>query len=309
MPSQGECVDLNIANRAEPQRRDEDDVGVIDHVGLVGKDVHAMRAAFQRLGFAATAPKELMRWDSKTGERESLQQESAHAVLEQGYIELSAVVTDDASHHLARYLRRYQGLHVLALSSGDIDADHARCEQAGLEPTPVSIATRDVEYGVRQGTAQFRWFMLAPHSAPEGLLCYVHNHTPELVFQPEVMSHPNSAVALHGVTVVASKPERAAEHYRALLGLDPIAGDEELRFEMDGQCIRIMTRHAFIARYPGAGVPAMPCLRAFDVIVRDLGAARAYLNATRVRHQVREDGSLWVGPRSACGAALRLISA
>jgi hypothetical protein len=27
-----------------------------------------------------------------------------------------------------------------------------------------------------------------------------------------------------------------------------------------------------------------------------------------VRHQVREDGSLWVGPRSACGAALRLMT-
>lgn len=281
---------------------------MIDHIGLVGRDVHAMRVAFERLGFMPTTPKLLVRWDSKTGERESLKQESAHAVLEHGYIELAAVLTDEPTHHLAPYLRRYQGLHILALSSSDIDADHARCERAGLAPTPVIIATRDVEYGTRQGAAQFRWFMLAPESAPEGLLCYVHNHTPELVFQPEVMSHPNSAVALHGVTVVASKPERAAEHYRALLGQDPIAGDEELRFESRQQCIRIMTRPAFVARYPGAGVPAMPCLRAFEVAVRDLGAARAYLNATRVRHQVREDGSLWVGPRSACGATLRLIS-
>ncbi len=281
---------------------------VIDHIGLVGRDVHAMRVAFERLGFMPTAPKLLMRWDSKTGERESLKQESAHAVLEDGYIELSAVLTDDPAHHLAPYLRRYQGLHILALSSSDIDADRARCEKAGLAPTPVTIATREVEYGSRPGAAQFRWFMLAAESAPEGLLCYVHNHTPEIVFQPEVMNHPNSAIALHGVTIVASKPERAAEHYRVLLGQEPIAGDEELRFESGQQCIRIMTRHVFIARYPGAGVPAMPCLRAFDVTVRDIGAARAYLNATRVRHQVREDGSLWVGPRSACGAALRLIS-
>ncbi len=282
---------------------------VIDHVGLLGRDVHAMRVTFERLGFAPTPPKLLMRWDAKTGERESLKQESAHAVLEHGYIELAAVLTDDPGHHLTPYLRRYQGLHILAFASSDIDADHARCAGAGLEPTTVTIATREVEYGSRQGAAQFRWFMLAPQSAPEGLLCYVHNHTPELVYQPEVMNHPNSAIGLHGVTIVASKPERAAELYRALLGLEPIAGDEELRFEPGNQSIRIMTRHAFIARYPGAGVPAMPCLRAFDVIVRDLGAARAYLNATRVRHQVREDGSLWVGPRSACGAALRLMAA
>jgi hypothetical protein len=281
---------------------------VIDHVGLVGRDVHAMRVAFERLGFVPTPPKLLMRWDAKTGERESLKQETSHAVLEHGYIELAAVLTDEPDHHLARHLRRYQGLHILAFTSDDIDADYARCAAAGLEPTPVMIATRDVEYGSRQGAAQFRWFMLGAESSPEGLLYYVHNHTPELVFQPEVMNHPNSAVGLHGVTIVASKPERIAEHYRTLLGIDPVAGEEELRFEPGNQYIRIMTRHAFIARYPGAGVPAMPCLRAFDVTVRDIGAARAYLNATRVRHQVREDGSLWVGPRSACGAALRLMT-
>jgi catechol 2,3-dioxygenase-like lactoylglutathione lyase family enzyme len=280
---------------------------VIDHVALLGRDVHAMRVAFERLGFTPTPSKLLMRWDAKTGERESLKQESSHAVLEHGYIELAAVLTDEPQHYLTPYLRRYPGLHVLAFRSTDIDADHARCLAAGFEPTPVIIATRDVEYGTRQGAAQFRWFMLGGETTPEGLLCYVHNHTPELVFQPEVMNHPNSALGLHGVTIVASKPERIAEHYRALLGLEPIAADEELRFEPGQQSIRIMTRHAFIARYPGAGVPVMPCLRAFDVIVRDIGAARAYLNATRVRHQVREDGSLWVGPRSACGAALRFI--
>jgi len=281
---------------------------VIDHVGLVGRDVHAMRVAFERLGFITTAPKLLMRWDAKTGKRESLQQECAHAILEESYIELSAVLTDEPSHYLAPFIRRYQGLHILALRSDDIDADYGRCARAGLEPTLVTIATRDVEYGTRHGAAQFRWFTLPPEQTPGGLLCYVHNHTPEIVFQPEVMAHPNSAIGVHGVTIVVSKPARVAEHYRLLLEQEPVVSDEELRFEFGRQCLRIMTRHAFVARYPGAGVPVMPCLRAFDVIVRDIGAARAYLNATRVRHQVREDGSLWVGPRSACGAALRLIS-
>ena len=282
-------------------------MAVIDHVGLVGRDVHAMRVAFGRLGFITTAPKLLMRWDSKTGERESLKQECAHAILEQSYIELSAVLTDDPSHYLAPFIRRYQGLHILALRSGDIDADYLRCARAGLEPTPVTIATRDVEYGTRQGAAQFRWFTLPPERSPGALVCYVHNHTPEIVFQPEVMAHPNSAIGVHGVTIVASKLTSVADHYRVLFEQEPAAHDEELRFESGRQCVRIMTRHAFVARYPGAGVPAMPCLRAFDVIVRDIGAARAYLNATRVRHQEREDGSLWVGPRSACGAALRMI--
>jgi hypothetical protein len=282
-------------------------VTAIDHVGLVGRDVHAMRVAFERLGFIVTAPKLLMRWDAKTGERESLQQECAHAIMEQSYVELSAVLTDEPSHYLVPLVRRYHGLHILALRSSDIEADHLRCVRAGLEPTAVSIATRDVEYGIRQGAAQFRWFTLPLERSPGGLVCYVHNHTPEIVFQPEVMAHPNSATGVHGVTIVASKPAQVAEQYRVLFEQEPAAIGEELRFESGKQCVRIMSRHAFVARYPGAGVPVMPCLRALDVIVRDIGAARAYLNATRVRHQEREDGSLWVGPRSACGAALRMI--
>jgi len=276
----------------------------IDHVGLVGPDVAALQAAFERLGFITTPPKVLMQADPKTGERRSLQQLCSHAVLEQGYVEFSALESGDHEHPVAAYVRRQQGLEILAFASTDIEADAERCRAAGLEPSAVSVATRDIAYGSRRGAAQFHWFTLAPRSAPEGLVCLVHNHTPELIFQSEVMGHPNSASALTGATIVSSDPERTAHLYRALLQQEPQKEEEGLRFEWGSQRIRITTRHRFVVDYPGAGVRKTPCLAAFEVTARDIASTAGYLTRARVRFQPRADGGLWVGPRSAGGAAL-----
>ncbi len=277
----------------------------IDHVGIVGREVAAMQAAFERLGFITTPPKLLMQADPKTGERRSLQQLCSHAVLEQGYVELSTLEGGEVEHPVAAYVRRQRGLEIVAFSSADIEADAERCRAAGLEPSPVAVATRDVAYGSRRGAAQFHWFTLAARSAPEGLVCFVHNHTPELVFQHEVMGHPNTASAMTGATIVSAEPERTARLYRVLLQEEPRGDPEDVRFEWGTQRIRITTRHRFVADYPGAGVRRLPCLAGFEVTVRDVASTAAYLKRARVRFEPRSDGGLWVGPRSACGTALQ----
>ena len=277
----------------------------IDHVGLVGRDVAAMQRSFERLGFITTPPKLLMQADPKTGERQSLQQLCSHAVLEQGYVELSTLQSEGLQHPVAVYARRHQGLEILAFTSSDIDKDAERCRLAGLEPSAVSIATRDVAYGSRRGAAQFHWFTLAARCAPEGLVCFVHNHTPELVFQHEVTGHPNTASAITGTTIVSPDPERAAQLYRVLLQEEPRGDPGDQRFEWGTQRLRITTRHTFVSDYPGAGVRKLPCLAAFEVTVRDIASTAGYLTRARVRFEPRDDGGLWVGPRSACGAALQ----
>jgi len=147
----------------------------LDHVGFVGGDLLRLIGAMQRLGFATTEPQMLMRRDAATGAAVSLRQQSCHAVFASGYIELSAVLTDDPSHHLAAYRQRGEGLHILALGSRDPDADWHRCTAAGLPCSVPAGASRQIDYGARRGEARFRWFMLGPEAAPEGLLCLVRN--------------------------------------------------------------------------------------------------------------------------------------
>ncbi len=248
----------------------------LDHVGLVARSLEPLLAAARRLGFAPTEPKPLLGRDSATGEARSLGQSSAHLVFESGYVELSAVHDPSPAHHLAAYLRRHEGLHILALGVDDIAAAHARCRAAGLPVTAVAGASRAIEYGERRGEARFEWFMLEPAAAPEGLVCCVRHLTPELVFQPAVQRHPNGVVALAGVYVAAAEPGLVLARLAAVAGAVP-RGD---RLELAGGWLRVMTPAALAARFPGARLPEAPCLAGHALRVRDLAATRAVMGAS-----------------------------
>ncbi|MCS6946335.1 MAG: VOC family protein, partial [Steroidobacteraceae bacterium] len=204
----------------------------LDHVGYVGRDLAPLRAAMQRLGFAPTEPQPLLAVDPATGRDVPLDQHSCHVVLERGYLELSAVLTRDPAHHLAPWLARGTGLHILALGSDDPAALRDRCLRNGLPCSAVAAATRRIEYGQRQGIARFQWFMLQPSATPAGLICFVRNETPQLVYQPEVSRHPNGAVALEEIYLVSPDVQRFSAQHAVWLGRAPTRVDEWLRFEL-----------------------------------------------------------------------------
>lgn len=259
----------------------------LDHVGLVGRSLEPLLAAGRRLGFAPTPPKPLMGRDPATGEARPLGQSSAHLVFGSGYVELSAVHSASPDHHLAHWLSRHEGLLILALGVDDIEVAHARCRAAGLPVTPVAGASRAIEYGNRHGEARFQWFMLAPAASPEGLVCCVRNLTPELVFQPAVQAHPNGAAGLAGLYIASDHPAPALARLAAVTGAAP-AGD---RLDLRGGWLRVMTPAALEARFPGAGLPAAPCLAGFAVTVPDPGRALAAVAAPL--HETPE--GFWVG--------------
>jgi len=276
------------------------DVACLDHVGVVGRELQPLLAAYRRLGFAPTEPKTLFGRDRATGAPVSLGQSSAHLVFGSGYVELSAVHSTSPDHHLASYLDRHAGLHILAFGVNDIAAAQARCLAAGLPATPVAAASRPIEYGERHGEARFEWFMVEAAAAPEGLLCGVRHVTPELVFQPEVQRHPNRVEALAGLYVVTAEAPAALQRLAAVTGAS--AGDGDT-LALVGGWIRVLSPAAFAARFPGAGIPAAPCLAGFALRTADLGKARACCAVAGVA--VREQqGGFWVPAREAGGCVV-----
>jgi len=272
----------------------------LDHVGLVGRDIGAMTAAYRRLGFAPTPPQPLMGRDPATGVAVSLQQTSAHLVLESGYIELSAVHTDSPDHHLATWLARREGMHILAFGVEDIRAAHDRCAAGGLAPRPIAQASRLIAYGGRHGEARFEWFMLEPESSPEGLVCFVRHVTPELVFQPAVQRHPNGALALEGMYLVATDPPGLAQRLAAMTAGTWRAVPDGARVEVARGWLECLDPEALQRRFPGSAAPACPSMAGLSVRTRDLAVAARCLAATGVR--AREDGRrLWVEARDCAG--------
>lgn len=195
----------------------------LDHVGFAGDSLEVMRAEWQRLGFAPTEPEDLRRV-AHDGTTSSLGQRSCHIVLEQGYIELTEVAQPAPQHHLAPWLSRGPGLHILALGVGDLEAWRASLPSsvsAAVQLSPSMSATRRIAYGSRQGEAGFRWCMREARETPWALECIVQHLTPELVHQPAVQGHPNGARALKAVTLQCPEPAATREVHDALYGLAP----------------------------------------------------------------------------------------
>ena len=227
-----------------------------------------------------------------------------------GYVELSAVLTDDPAHHLAAYRARGDGLHILALGSPDPDADWRRCTAAGLPCSAPAGASRRIDYGSRHGEARFRWFMLQPQASPEGLLCLVRNETPELVFQPEVSRHANGTEALCEVIVHATDPAALASRLSTVTGNapDPIRSDptHALRYTLDGGgSLTLLSSAALHERFGADAARNVPTDRfaALQFRVHDLVATAALLTRNAVPF-TRRGPELIVPPAAANGAIL-----
>jgi hypothetical protein len=185
----------------------------LDHVGVVGHSIDVIRRNWLEAGFFVTEPEELMALESSSGKRVSLGQHSCHVILEQGYIELTAVDRPSPSHHLWPWIKPTDSLGIIALGAADIESVHRRLLAANVPLGAPVQASRPIHYGARRGDALFTWFALGAASTPEALVCFVRNERPELIYQPEVQTHPNGAQALAGVILVADMPQATVERY------------------------------------------------------------------------------------------------
>jgi hypothetical protein len=63
-----------------------------------------------------------------------------------------------------------------------------------------------------------RTIFFPPEMMPEGLLQIAQHDTPELVFQPKYMLHPNGAVALTELVLCCDHPKTYIDKYERITG-------------------------------------------------------------------------------------------
>ena len=92
----------------------------VDHVGIVAYQLQPLIDAFTNLGFRVSRPEPL--YGMHGGEKVSLGQHSAHIVLSNFYIEISAPDPGRSDNHLVPYLEQYgPGTRIVAFT----------CKEAG----------------------------------------------------------------------------------------------------------------------------------------------------------------------------------
>lgn len=274
-------------------------MSAIDHLGVVGREIAPMVAAYGRLGFAPTDPVPLM--GMVDGQPTPLGQDSAHLIFANSYVELSGVTSADPNHHLAPWLARHHGLHILAFGSEDAEISHAALETHGLDVPAVQDASRHVDYGSRHGEAKFKWFKAPNALGDEGFVCLVEQITPELVFQPPKAGHPNGALGVIGVTILSDDPAESLQRFKSYPGVTA-SNDERLSF--GDQTLTFLDPATLAEQFGKFGHMTAPAFAGFTVHVSNIDETRAVLENNGIQVHTIDSGDLWVSPDDACGSLL-----
>lgn len=266
----------------------------LDHVGVCARDAAVLWAAWERLGFALTPAARQSRGDGPMGTANRC------AMLRRGYLELLAIV-DPAlpDNGLAAMLDRSGGARILALGMEDAEGNLARLRRAGLDIPGIAPLSRPVE----PGGPVARFERLPLPAAPEGRVQLVRHLTPEAIWQPRWMTHPNAATELRAAIVAADRPAESAARLSRLSGL-PLEPDPAGGFALplpDGARVRVMEPDAVAALLPGVSAPALPAVAAIVLGVSDPAATRRALAA--VPH-AEVPGGVLVGADQAAGCAV-----
>ena len=304
----------------------------LHHVGLVVRDLREGLDLFRRLGFRMTQPS-FPAFPPAPGEDPvPFGAGNCHATFVRNFVELLTVVTDDhrappdasigvlqvPPEHRAFFeqllqhtidklvacLRRFQGLHILVFDSPDIEAATERLTQLGVANSGVQLAERKIE--TSEGTKLARVRFVEIESVPEERLALAENPELELLVAQDRMDHPNGAVDLvESVLCVADgELDSVAARYETYLGRAPRAADGTRIFELDGGQVTIVAASRLDALLPGERPPALPAFVAYAVATRDLGAARALLEANGLPVRNAPSGDLFVPASAALGAAV-----
>src|SRR5690606_4867472 len=103
------------------------------------------------------------------------------------------------------------GLEALVFRTHDAQATYERLRAAGFAVNPVQELTRPALVDGREMQARFHTVRFAEQPLP-GIRMYFCRHlTPECVWSPGLMVHPNGALRIHRIEARAADPRAVAQ--------------------------------------------------------------------------------------------------
>lgn len=262
----------------------------IDHLVLCVRDLEAARRTYTRLGFNLT-PRAIHPF----GTGNSLAQ------LQGNFLELLAVVDPGkiappqagafsfgAYNH--DFLSRREGLSMLVFESADAHADRDAFAAAGLTTYPTFDFARKAR--LPDGTDANVAFSLAfvtDARMPEAVFFTCQQHAPQYFWKPEYQLHPNGAIAVVEVFMLAENPESFRELFVGLQGREAVrVVDGALEIATARGRVTVFDPEQGDERFPGLplrGAPASPHFVGYRVSVRDIDTLRLRFDASDVAYR------------------------
>lgn len=266
----------------------------LDHVGIAGHDLFALAAKWERLGFQLTPLARHSGKRSPDGPVVPFGTGNRCIMLRQGYLELIAIVDPGAfSNTLDRFLARYEGIHILALSIADAEQNLARLRQAGIDIPGIAYLERPVDDADPDGPVA-KFARLPLPDPVEGRIQLIRHLTPEAIWQERFLSHPNGAAGLEEVVLVVENPADTAARFSRLAGR-PVVPDPAGGFALllpQGR-VRMVTEPGLEKIFPGVTAPCLPFIAGIVVRTEDNNwGAGAWFDLHGIAHRAVADGLL-----------------
>ena len=228
---------------------------VLDHVGHLVPDLDAASKVLDDLGFFST-PVSYHQPAQGTANRT--------VMLEQGYLEILTAVNDAPNAQRVRdWMKRYDGVHLVAFGTPAATEDHVRLTAHGFSPDPLVELRRKTDLG----EVGFRVIYVPPAKMPECRAQFCQHLTPELVWGSHYKKHKSGAMGLEAVYIVADDPAATAARWAEFSGVLPLPDKLGVTLRMARGEIKICSRKALSAFIDA--VPPAPGVAAITLRFKD----------------------------------------
>ena len=271
----------------------------LDHVAVATDDLDRAAAAYRRLGFKLTSR------SSHSGDDGPWGTGNHCAMFRDSYFELIGITDPTLYHdHLKAALARYTGLHLVALGTDDSERAYRETVSRGaMIDEPYAIA-RQVPFGASTREGRFRITQVDPTWFTEADFFYCQHDTPDVLWQPDLLDHPNGVTGLAGVTLACADPEETARRIAAVSGVTGTTSHDGYRFVLSRGVIDVVSAEGVRSAFAGITPPVLPWVAAVTFTVADLQRSRDLFVKAGIDVVETDDGRQWIGLDDADGAVL-----
>jgi len=255
----------------------------LDHVVLAARDLDAVAASWEALGFTLTPQ---AYHEARMGTTNRLAQFTGRTFVELLTVDRPEGIMPHAPGVFSfggwnrDWLATREGVSMIVFRSEDARADIARWRAAGIdtyEPFDFSREARTPEG--ETVTVSFSLGFATHPEMPDLAIFVCENRAPEHFWKPEFQAHPNGATDLAGIVIAAEDPAAAAPFFAALFGGAMRRIESGVEIACAGHWIEILEPEAVRARDPGWQPDPGAGPQVAGLIIRGMGDGRPVVPA------------------------------
>ncbi len=271
----------------------QDPITGIDHALIGVRDLEAARETWTRLGFTVTPRGRHIGWGTA----------NYCIMFQHDYIELLGIVDPGQfTNDLDRFLEVREGALGLAFATDDAVAAAAELTARGIAVEGPKDLKRILELPEGDALPAFSLVHLPPEAIPD-LRAFLCQHlSRDLVWQPQWMEHPNTALGIRRVTIAVEDPEATARAYAEIWGRDVdvfLAKPEAADLLFGGAPLQFLRPELLDYEMPADP----PFIAHLGIEVGDVAAVRACLTEAGILFE-DEGNSVLLDPEAGNGVEL-----